>query len=103
MRCSSNDGGNVIVWKPAETQMYSAHVIMKLFKEAGLPDGVINMVVADGPTAGEVVFNHKDFAGLHFTGSTAVFKNIWKKLSEIILKSIDPIQESLVKLVVKTL
>ena len=70
--------GNVIVWKPAETQMYSAQVIMKLFKEAGLPDGVINMVVADGPTAGEVVFNHKDFAGLHFTGSTAVFKNIWK-------------------------
>ena len=47
--------GNVIVWKPAETQMYSAHVIMKLFKEAGLPDGVINMVVADGPEAGEVV------------------------------------------------
>ena len=64
--------GNVIVWKPAESQMYSANVIMKLFKEAGLPDGVINMVVADGPTAGEVVFNHKDFAGLHFTGSTSV-------------------------------
>ena len=70
--------GNVIVWKPAETQMYSAHVIMKLFKEAGLPDGVINMVVADGPEAGEVVFNHPEFAGLHFTGSTAVFKNLWK-------------------------
>ena len=70
--------GNVVVWKPAETQMYSAHVIMKLFKEAGLPDGVINMVVADGPEAGEVVFNHPEFAGLHFTGSTAVFKNLWK-------------------------
>ena len=69
--------GNVIVWKPAESQMYSANVIMKLFKEAGLPDGVINMVVADGPTAGEVVFNHKDFAGLHFTGSTSVFKSLW--------------------------
>ena len=78
--------GNVIVWKPAETQMYSAHVIMKLFKEAGLPDGVINMVVADGPTAGEVVFNHKDFAGLHFTGSTAVFKNIWKIIGNNIEK-----------------
>ena len=70
--------GNVVVWKPAETQMYSAQVIMKLFKEAGLPDGVVNMVVADGPEAGEVVFNHPDFAGLHFTGSTAVFKNLWK-------------------------
>ena len=70
--------GNVVVWKPAETQMYSAKVIMKLFKEAGLPDGVVNMVVADGPEAGEVVFNHPDFAGLHFTGSTAVFKNLWK-------------------------
>tara|TARA_B110001452_G_scaffold96884_1_gene80162 strand:+ start:2698 stop:4326 length:1629 start_codon:yes stop_codon:yes gene_type:complete len=78
--------GNVIVWKPAETQMYSAQVIMKLFKEAGLPDGVINMVVADGPTAGEVVFNHKDFAGLHFTGSTAVFKNIWKIIGNNIQK-----------------
>lgn len=70
--------GNVVVWKPAESQMYSANVIMKLFKEAGLPDGVINMVVADGPTAGDIVFNHKDFAGLHFTGSTSVFKNLWK-------------------------
>ena len=78
--------GNVIVWKPAETQMYSAQVIMKLFKEAGLPDGVINMVVADGPTAGEVVFNHKDFTGLHFTGSTAVFKNIWKIIGNNIQK-----------------
>ena len=78
--------GNVIVWKPAETQMYSAQVIMKLFKEAGLPDGVINMVVADGPTAGEVVFNHKYFAGLHFTGSTAVFKNIWKIIGNNIQK-----------------
>ena len=72
--------GNVIVWKPAETQMYAAHVIMKLFKEAGLPDGVINMVVADGPEAGEVVFNHPEFAGLHFTGSTAVFKHLWKTI-----------------------
>jgi len=72
--------GNVIVWKPAETQMYSANVIMKLFKEAGLPDGVINMVVADGPEAGDVVFNHPDFAGLHFTGSTSVFKHLWKTI-----------------------
>lgn len=78
--------GNVVVWKPAEAQMYSAHVIMKLFKEAGLPDGVINMVVADGPTAGDVVFNHKDFAGLHFTGSTAVFKHLWATIGTNINK-----------------
>ena len=78
--------GNVVVWKPAESQMYSANVIMKLFKEAGLPDGVINMVVADGPTTGDIVFNHKDFAGLHFTGSTSVFKNLWKTIGNNIDK-----------------
>jgi 1-pyrroline-5-carboxylate dehydrogenase len=78
--------GNVVVWKPAESQMYSAQVIMKLFKEAGLPDGVINMVVADGPSAGEVVFNHKDFSGLHFTGSTSVFKQLWSTIGNNINK-----------------
>lgn len=72
--------GNVIVWKPADSQIYSANVIMELFKEAGLPDGVINMITVDGPVAGEVVFNHPDFAGLHFTGSTAVFKHLWKTI-----------------------
>ena len=72
--------GNVVVWKPAETQVYSAQVIMELFKEAGLPDGVINMVTVDGPTAGDIVFNHKEFAGLHFTGSTAVFRALWKTI-----------------------
>jgi len=72
--------GNVVVWKPAETQVYSAQIIMELFKEAGLPDGVINMVTVDGPVAGDVVFNHKDFAGLHFTGSTGVFKHLWKEI-----------------------
>ena len=78
--------GNVVVWKPAEAQMYSAQVIMNLFKEAGLPDGVINMVVADGPTAGDVVFKHKDFGGLHFTGSTAVFKHLWSTIGANINK-----------------
>ncbi|MBI2259805.1 MAG: L-glutamate gamma-semialdehyde dehydrogenase [Flavobacteriia bacterium] len=73
--------GNVIVWKPADSQIYSAQVIMELFKEAGLPDGVINMVTIDGPTAGEIIFKHKDFAGLHFTGSTAVFKSLWKNIA----------------------
>lgn len=72
--------GNVVVWKPAESQVYSAEVIMKLFKAAGVPDGVINMVTADGPEVGEVVFNHPDFAGLHFTGSTGVFKHLWKTI-----------------------
>ena len=78
--------GNVVVWKPAETQMYSANVIMKLFKAAGLPDGVINMVVADGPKTGDIIFSHKDFAGLHFTGSTTVFKHLWKTIGNNIDK-----------------
>jgi len=72
--------GNVVVWKPADSQVYSAQVIMELFQEAGLPDGVINMVTVDGPVAGEVVFQHRDFAGLHFTGSTSVFKFLWKTI-----------------------
>jgi 1-pyrroline-5-carboxylate dehydrogenase len=72
--------GNVCVWKPSETQMYSAKVIMDLFKAAGLPDGVINLVSVEGPVAGDVVFKHKDFAGLHFTGSTGVFQHLWKEI-----------------------
>ncbi|RMG79623.1 MAG: L-glutamate gamma-semialdehyde dehydrogenase [Bacteroidetes bacterium] len=72
--------GNVVVWKPADSQVYSANVIMELFKAAGLPDGVINMITVDGPEAGEVVFKHPDFAGLHFTGSTQVFQHLWKEI-----------------------
>ena len=72
--------GNVVVWKPANTQVYSAQMIMKVLKEAGLPDGVINLVYVDGPTVGEVCFNHRDFAGVHFTGSTGVFNNMWKTI-----------------------
>jgi 1-pyrroline-5-carboxylate dehydrogenase len=78
--------GNVVVWKPADSQIYSAQVIMELFKAAGVPDGVINMITVDGPVAGDVVFQHKDFAGLHFTGSTAVFKNLWKEIGNNIDK-----------------
>ncbi|MFT7230168.1 MAG: 1-pyrroline-5-carboxylate dehydrogenase, partial [Bacteroidia bacterium] len=78
--------GNTVVWKPAETQIYSAQVIMDLFKEAGLPDGVINLVYVDGPTTGDVVFNHRDFAGIHFTGSTGVFRHIWKTIGNNIEK-----------------
>lgn len=74
--------GNVVVWKPANTQIYSAHLLMKIFKEAGLPDGVINLVYVDGPVAGEVIFNHPDFAGIHFTGSTPVFQQIWKIIGD---------------------
>jgi 1-pyrroline-5-carboxylate dehydrogenase len=73
--------GNVVVWKPAENQVYSAAVIMEVLKMAGLPDGVINMVVVSGPVAGEVIFEHRDFAGLHFTGSTSVFNNLWQKIA----------------------
>lgn len=74
--------GNVIVWKPAETQIYSAQVIMEIFKEAGLPDGVVNMVTVSGQIAGDVILKHPDFAGIHFTGSTGVFKNIWKEIGK---------------------
>lgn len=74
--------GNVVVWKPAHTQLYSANMFMKVLKEAGLPNGVINMVVADGSTIGEICFKHRDFAGVHFTGSTGVFNKIWKTIGE---------------------
>lgn len=78
--------GNTVVWKPAHTQVYSANVIMQVLKEAGLPDGVINLIFVDGPEAGKVVFNHRDFAGVHFTGSTKVFQTIWKTIGENIHK-----------------
>ena len=74
--------GNTVVWKPAYSQVYSAQVVMEVFREAGLPDGVINLIYVDGPVAGDVIFKHADFAGLHFTGSTAVFKHLWKTIGE---------------------
>ncbi len=69
--------GNTVVWKPANTQIYSAQMFMRILLEAGLPDGVINLVYVDGPTIGEACFNHPDFAGVHFTGSTGVFNHMW--------------------------
>jgi 1-pyrroline-5-carboxylate dehydrogenase len=72
--------GNTVVWKPSPTQVYSAGLLMEILEEAGLPAGVINLVFADGPEAGDVVFSHRDFAGIHFTGSTAVFQTIWKNI-----------------------
>jgi len=74
--------GNVVVWKPAHTQVYSAQVFMKILKEAGLPDGVINLIYVDGPTLGQVCFNHREFAGVHFTGSTGVFNNMWETIGK---------------------
>ena len=74
--------GNTVVWKPAETQIYSAVVIMELFEAAGLPKGVINLIYTDGPEVGDIVFKHRDFAGLHFTGSTKVFQQLWKEIGD---------------------
>ena len=78
--------GNVIIWKPAETQIYSANVIMEIFKAAGLPDGVINMVTVDGQKISKVIFENENFAGLHFTGSTNVFRTLWKNIGNNIEK-----------------
>lgn len=72
--------GNTVVWKPAETQIYSAHLIMEILLEAGLPAGVINLMYVEGQVAGEVIFSHPDFAGLHFTGSTGVFQRLWQTI-----------------------
>ncbi len=78
--------GNVTVWKPAYPQIYSANVIMEVLREAGLPDGVINLIYVDGPVAGDIIFKHSDFAGIHFTGSTKVFQTIWQTIGENISK-----------------
>jgi 1-pyrroline-5-carboxylate dehydrogenase len=74
--------GNTVVWKPANSQIYAANMIMKILIKAGLPAGVINLIYADGPTVGDVIFTHQDFAGLHFTGSTKVFQGMWKTIGE---------------------
>jgi 1-pyrroline-5-carboxylate dehydrogenase len=73
--------GNTVVWKPSETQIFAAHVIMEVFREAGLPDGVINLVFVSGAVAGDVIFSHRDFAGLHFTGGTNTFNTIYRKIA----------------------
>lgn len=72
--------GNTVVWKPSNTQVYSANVLMEIFRKAGVPAGVINLIYPSGPDAADVIFSHPDFAGIHFTGSTAVFQNIWKTI-----------------------
>lgn len=78
--------GNVVVWKPSKTQIYSARVIMEVLLEAGLPEGVINMVLVTGPVASDTVFSSPDFAGFHYTGSTEVFQGIWKIIGNTIHK-----------------
>ncbi len=77
--------GNVVVWKPSNTQVYSAYWLMKIFQEAGVPDGVINLVFVSGPVAGKEIFSHPSFAGIHYTGSTEVFQNIWKEIGNNII------------------
>lgn len=74
--------GNTVIWKPAETQVYAAGLLMQILEEAGLPEGVINLLLVDGPVAGDIIFAHKDFAGLHFTGSTKVFQTLWQAIGK---------------------
>jgi 1-pyrroline-5-carboxylate dehydrogenase len=78
--------GNTVVWKPSSTQIYSAWVIMDALREAGLPNGVINLIYSGGAETGNVIFNHRDFAGIHFTGSTGVFQGFWKTIGDNIAK-----------------
>ena len=72
--------GNVVLWKPSDNQMYTAKIIMDIFEEAGLPPGVINLVSGDPILISEIALSHPEFSGLHFTGSTTVFKELWKKI-----------------------
>jgi 1-pyrroline-5-carboxylate dehydrogenase len=74
--------GNTVVWKPASSVVYTAHFIMKIFREAGLPDGVINMITARGADVGEIILKHPELAGIHFTGSTGTFQQMWKTVGD---------------------
>lgn len=76
--------GNVVVWKPAQNQIYSAKILMDVFRAAGLPEGVINMVFAPGKESADVALRHPDLAGIHFTGSTEVFRSLWSKVGNSI-------------------
>jgi len=78
--------GNTVVWKPADTQVYSANILMEIFEEAGLPAGVINLIYVSGPVAGDIIFKHPEFAGIHFTGSTGVFRQVWRDIGANIEK-----------------
>src|SRR5207248_9908904 len=78
--------GNTVVFKPASTAVYACHFLMKLYEEAGLPPGVINMVLGSGREIGDPVLAHPDLAGIHFTGSTAVFQGMWRTVGENIAR-----------------
>ncbi|MEP7169807.1 MAG: L-glutamate gamma-semialdehyde dehydrogenase [Bacteroidota bacterium] len=78
--------GNTVVWKPAFSQIYAANILMEVFRKAGVPDGVINLVFVPGAATGEVIFSHPDFGGIHFTGSTAVFRDVWASIGKNISK-----------------
>lgn len=78
--------GNTVIWKPANTQIYSAYVFMEILMEAGLPDGVINLIYSGGPVIGATCFAHPDFAGVHFTGSTGVFQGMWRAIGDNITR-----------------
>ena len=78
--------GNVVIWKPSDSQVYSAQVVLEVFKEAGVPPGVINMIMGDPVMITEKLLGHADFSGLHFTGSTEVFKNLWQTIGNNIHK-----------------
>ncbi len=78
--------GNTVVWKPSQLALYSAHFVLKLLQEAGLPDGVINLVMGDPAELSHAAIDHPDFAGLHFTGSSAVFRQLWRRIGENIEK-----------------
>ena len=72
--------GNVVLWKPSDNQIFTAKITMDIFKEAGLPDGVINLVTGDPEMISDIALKHPEFSGLHFTGSTSVFRDLWKKI-----------------------
>lgn len=80
--CAPAMAGNTVVWKPADSQIYAAALVMEILEEAGLPPGVINLIFVDGPEAGDIIFKHADFAGLHFTGSTKVFQALWAEIGQ---------------------
>ena len=74
--------GNVVLWKPSDNQVLSAKITMDVFEEAGLPKGVINLVTGDPEMITNIALSHKEFSGLHFTGSTTIFRHLWKKIGE---------------------
>ncbi len=78
--------GNTVVWKPAFSQIYAANMMMEVFRKAGVPDGVINLIFVPGAATGEVIFSHPDFGGIHFTGSTSVFRDVWASIGKNISK-----------------